>query len=214
MRVDSPKNSNVLVQKYGISSGVFPYRSRTAELPSHRIFWCESGTSNRSIFLVRKYRISSHSIFIVQKRNCGTSDLQVTDYSVCGGRNAELQVKALVWKRNCGTSNRRIFLVWKRNFKATIYSFCGIAELQTFKSHTILCAEAELRNFKSKYIVQKRNCRNSSRRIFFVTKGNLSRAARDPCFSHTWHSHCNSLGITVKAVSRVIPQHWKWQSVG
>ena len=43
-----------------------------------------------------------------------------------------------------------------RNFKATVYSLCGsgIAQFQSFKSHTILYAEAEaeLRNFKSQYI--------------------------------------------------------------
>ena len=157
IRVDFPKNCNVLVQKYGISSGVFPCRSRLAELQVTEYSVCESGTSSRSIFLVRKYGISSHIIFFVRKRNYGNLELQVTDYSVCGGRTAELQDKALVWKRNCGTSSRSIFLLWKRNFKASVYSFCGIAELQTFKSHTILCAETELRNFKSKYIVQKRN---------------------------------------------------------
>ena len=41
-----------------------------------------------------------------------------------------------------------------RNFQATVYSLCGsgIAQFQSFKSHTILYAEAELRNFKSQYI--------------------------------------------------------------
>ena len=76
----------------------------------------------------------------------------------------ELQVKALVWKQNCGTSSRSIFLVWKRNFKATVYSFCGIAELQV--THYSVCgsrtaelqvkvysAKAELQKFKSKNIL-------------------------------------------------------------
>ena len=43
-----------------------------------------------------------------------------------------------------------------RNFQATVYSFGGrgIAQFQSFKSHTILYAEAEveLRNFQSQYI--------------------------------------------------------------
>ena len=55
MRVGFPKNSNVLVQKYGLSSGVFPFRSRTAELQVTEYSVCESGTSSRSIFIVRKY---------------------------------------------------------------------------------------------------------------------------------------------------------------
>ena len=43
-----------------------------------------------------------------------------------------------------------------RNFQATVYSWrrSGIAQLQSFKSHTILYAEAEaeLRYFKFQYI--------------------------------------------------------------
>ena len=41
-----------------------------------------------------------------------------------------------------------------RNFQATVNSLCGsgIAQFQSFKSHTILYAGAELRNFKSQYI--------------------------------------------------------------
>ena len=43
-----------------------------------------------------------------------------------------------------------------RNFQATVYSLCGsgLAQFQSFKSHTILYAEAEaeLRNFNSQYI--------------------------------------------------------------
>ena len=65
-------------------------------------------------------------VTVYSLRGGGTSELQATDYSVCGGRTAELQVKALVRKRNCGTSSRSMFLVWKRNFQATVYSFCGI----------------------------------------------------------------------------------------
>ena len=41
-----------------------------------------------------------------------------------------------------------------RNIQATVYSLCGsgIAQFQSFKSHTNLYAEAELRNYKSQYI--------------------------------------------------------------
>ena len=34
------------------------------------------------------------------------------------------------------------------------------------------------------------------------------------CFSHTWFLHCPSLEMSIIAVSRVIRQHWQWQSVG
>ena len=158
------------------------------------------------IHALSKEVLSSHSIFFVQKRNCGTSELLYAEVELwnfkskllCGSRTAELQVVVYFL---CGSGISKP-------------QYIHFVELRNFKSHTILCVEAELRNFKSKYIVQKRNYRNSSRRIFFLRKRNLSWAARDLRFTHTWHSHCNSLGMIVKAVSRVIPQHWKWQSVG
>ena len=56
---------------------------------------------------------------------CESAELQVVVYSLCGSRE----------------------------FQVTVYSLCGsgTAELQNFKSQTILCAEVELRNFKSKF---------------------------------------------------------------
>ena len=67
--------------------------------------------------------VSSHSIFLVWS---GTAELQVTHYSVCEGRFAGLEAKALVWKWNSGTSSHSIFLVWKRNYGTSKhYSLCG-----------------------------------------------------------------------------------------
>ena len=42
----------------------------------------------------------------------------------------------------------------------------------------------------------------------------VKRFAKVLCFSHTWSSHCLSLGMTIIAVNRVIRQHLQRQSVG
>ena len=73
------------------------------------------------------------------------------------------------------------------------------AELQNFKSHSILCAKAELRDLKPKLFVWKWNCRTSSRSIFLVWKRNYGTSKYySVCGSgvsglkFTQHSMCRS----------------------
>ena len=90
---------------------------------------------------------------------CETAELQVTEYSLCGGGTAGLKVKALVWKRNCETSSRTKFIVWKRN-------------CVTSKPQYSPCVEAELRHFRppshTLLCMWKRNCGTLSLSIFLV----------------------------------------------
>ena len=121
------------------------------------------GTSSHRLFCVRKQNCWTlrHSIFLVRKRNCG---LQITGYSLCGGRTARLKVKSLVWKWNCETSSHTKFIVWKRN--------CVTSKPQYFPY-----AEAELRHFRASshtlFCMRKRNCGTLSLSTFLVRRRNF-----------------------------------------
>ena len=117
MRLDFPKESNVLVQKQkcGISNDVFSCESGTVEL-QYIVRNC--GTSSYRMFCVRKQKCwtSSHRIFFVRRRNL-----------------AGLKVKALVWKRSCETSSRTKFIIWKRNCVTSKPQFIPCADSDVTK---------------------------------------------------------------------------------
>ena len=78
--------------------------------------------------------------------------VRIGGYSVCEGGTAELESKALLWRRNCGTTSRSIFLRGSGTTELPRIIPYAEAELQTLKSHNILCAEEKLRNLKSQSI--------------------------------------------------------------